>query len=104
MGWDVMCTSPLLAFSFLQLFPEFELKWLVDEFNKNLPLELDFMHEARNAERAKANFAHHREFYVPRIVWVCACLCDRLVMCRGGAWWYVGSVVADVHLLGMSGT
>uniref|UniRef100_A0A7N4P8R3 AarF domain-containing protein kinase 1 n=1 Tax=Sarcophilus harrisii TaxID=9305 RepID=A0A7N4P8R3_SARHA len=34
-----------------QLFPEFEFMWLVDEAKKNLPLELDFLNEGRNAEK-----------------------------------------------------
>ena len=33
------------------LFPEFKFKWLVDESKKHLPLELDFEHEGRNAEK-----------------------------------------------------
>lgn len=27
------------------MFPDFKLQWLVDEVKKNLPLELDFLHE-----------------------------------------------------------
>lgn len=33
------------------LFPEFKFQWLVDESKKHLPLELDFEHEGRNAEK-----------------------------------------------------
>ena len=33
------------------LFPEFKFKWLVDESKKHLPIELDFEHEGRNAEK-----------------------------------------------------
>ena len=33
------------------LFPEFRFEWLVEEMKKNLPLELDFVHEGKNCER-----------------------------------------------------
>lgn len=32
--------------------------WLVEETRKNLPKELDFMHEARNADRVRRMFSH----------------------------------------------
>lgn len=41
-----------------QLFPEFEFMWLVDEAKKNLPLELDFLNEGRNAERVAQMLKH----------------------------------------------
>ncbi|XP_059675639.1 aarF domain-containing protein kinase 1 isoform X7 [Gavia stellata] len=34
-----------------QIFPDFEFMWLVEEAKKNLPLELDFLNEGRNAEK-----------------------------------------------------
>lgn len=34
-----------------KVFPQFEFMWLVEEAKKNLPLELDFLKEARNAEK-----------------------------------------------------
>jgi len=42
------------------LFPTFDYQWLVDEIKLNLPRELDFLHEAQNAERCRANFASKR--------------------------------------------
>ncbi|GBF89209.1 hypothetical protein Rsub_01926 [Raphidocelis subcapitata] len=39
------------------VFPEFNYQWLVDEIKENLPRELNFQHEAANAERCRANFA-----------------------------------------------
>lgn len=41
----------VLVLAVKQLFPEFEFMWLVDEAKKNLPLELDFRNEGRNAEK-----------------------------------------------------
>ena len=39
------------------LFPRFDLSWLADEVGRNLPLELDFVHEAANMEAAGAAYA-----------------------------------------------
>lgn len=33
------------------VFPDFKMQWLVDESKKNLPQELDFLNEGRNAEK-----------------------------------------------------
>lgn len=33
------------------LFPDFAFMWLVEEAKKNMPLELDFLNEGRNAEK-----------------------------------------------------
>lgn len=33
------------------VFPDFKMQWLVDESKKNLPIELDFLNEGRNAEK-----------------------------------------------------
>ena len=50
-------------------FPEFELTWLADEMRTNLPKEMDFVHEARNAERAQADFVGIRtSMYIPSVV------------------------------------
>lgn len=40
------------------LFPEFQFLWLAEETKKNLPLELDFVHEAKNCERVAKMFSH----------------------------------------------
>ncbi|KAI0768419.1 hypothetical protein BC629DRAFT_1536354 [Irpex lacteus] len=41
-------------------FPEFELTWLGGEMRENLPKEIDFTHEARNARRAEEDFKYLR--------------------------------------------
>lgn len=33
------------------LFPDFKFQWLVEESKKNLPIELDFLHEGKNTEK-----------------------------------------------------
>ncbi|XP_059210038.1 aarF domain-containing protein kinase 1 [Centropristis striata] len=51
------------------LFPDFAFMWLVEEAKKNMPLELDFLNEGRNAERMADMLAHFTFFKVPRIHW-----------------------------------
>ena len=41
-------------------FPDFEFTWLGEEMRENLPKEMDFVHEKRNAERAIADFENVR--------------------------------------------
>ncbi|XP_017832746.3 aarF domain-containing protein kinase 1 isoform X9 [Callithrix jacchus] len=48
----------VLVLAVKQLFPEFEFMWLVDEAKKNLPLELDFLKEGRNAEKVSQMLKH----------------------------------------------
>ncbi|XP_028931102.1 aarF domain-containing protein kinase 1 isoform X2 [Ornithorhynchus anatinus] len=47
---DILLMEVLLL-AVKQLFPDFEFMWLVDEAKKNLPLELDFLKEGKNAEK-----------------------------------------------------
>ncbi|KAM5535151.1 hypothetical protein V8D89_011237 [Ganoderma adspersum] len=50
------------------LFPEFEFTWLGEEMRENLPKEMDFVQEQRNAERAAADFANVRtSLYIPEV-------------------------------------
>jgi aarF domain-containing kinase len=35
------------------LFPEARFQWLVEESKKNLPIELDFLHEGKNVEKVR---------------------------------------------------
>jgi len=53
-------------------FPQFEFTWLAEEMNQNLPLEMDFRHEAMNAERAAKDFEHMKKttLYIPKVPWV----------------------------------
>ncbi|KAG8891763.1 hypothetical protein FRB99_003381, partial [Tulasnella sp. 403] len=52
-----------------RLFPEFEFRWFGEEMKQNLPLEMDFRHEAHNAARAESDFSHHRHttLYIPKV-------------------------------------
>lgn len=51
------------------LFPDFAFMWLLEEAKKNMPLELDFLNEGRNAEKVASMLAHHRFLKVPKIYW-----------------------------------
>ncbi|KAI0744860.1 ABC1-domain-containing protein [Earliella scabrosa] len=49
-------------------FPDFEFTWLGEEMRENLPKEMDFVHEKRNAERAIADFENVRtSLYIPQV-------------------------------------
>ncbi|XP_023581892.1 aarF domain-containing protein kinase 1 [Trichechus manatus latirostris] len=59
----------VLVLAVKQLFPEFEFMWLVDEAKKNLPLELDFLSEGRNAEKVAQMLKQFDFLKIPRIYW-----------------------------------
>lgn len=51
-------------------FPMFEFSWLAEEMNQNPPfLEMDFAHEAGNAEHARQDSAHYTStsVYIPQL-------------------------------------
>ncbi|UJR30821.1 hypothetical protein I4U23_018338 [Adineta vaga] len=43
--------------------------WLLDELHDDLTLELDFLHEARNAERCREHLKHLDYIHVPKVHW-----------------------------------
>ena len=51
------------------VFPDFKMQWLVDESKKNLPIELDFVNEGRNAEKVASLFKSYKWLKVPKIYW-----------------------------------
>lgn len=50
-------------------FPEFSYTWIIPEFKNNMVLELDFIQEAKNAQRLAKMFAHKSDVYVPKVNW-----------------------------------
>ncbi|XP_041784092.1 aarF domain-containing kinase 1 [Anopheles merus] len=50
-------------------FPDFKFQWLVDESKRNLPMELDFANEGRNAEKVREMFRHYRWLKIPGVIW-----------------------------------
>ncbi|TRY89931.1 hypothetical protein DNTS_014442 [Danionella cerebrum] len=51
------------------LFPDFGFMWLVDEAKKNMPLELDFINEGRNADRIAEMLKEFSFLKIPKIHW-----------------------------------
>ncbi|GJQ10648.1 hypothetical protein GpartN1_g2439.t1 [Galdieria partita] len=64
-----IATVAFLVDSAAFLFPDFDYQWLVNEIRENLPKELDFIHEARNAERCRTNFGNRLDVTTPDIFW-----------------------------------
>ncbi|CAN0483872.1 unnamed protein product, partial [Ectocarpus sp. 12 AP-2014] len=62
---DAVC---LVVAAVDRLFPKFSYKWLADEVERNLPRELDFLHEASNSRRCAAMFEGRSDICVPPIV------------------------------------
>ncbi|KAM9355874.1 aarF domain-containing protein kinase 1 [Pholidichthys leucotaenia] len=65
---DIMVMEVLLK-AVHWLFPNFAFMWLVEEAKKNMPLELDFLNEGRNAEKVADMLAHFPFLKVPVIHW-----------------------------------
>uniref|UniRef100_A0A0N5CH68 Protein kinase domain-containing protein n=1 Tax=Strongyloides papillosus TaxID=174720 RepID=A0A0N5CH68_STREA len=60
-------TMEFFAVAAKNLFPDFNLMWLVEETKQNLPKELDFLHEAKNADAVRRMFSHLTFLKVPEI-------------------------------------
>lgn len=65
---DIVMVSAIIDAA-ARLFPKFDYTWLAEELALNLPQELDFEREGRNAERTAALFADDDAVVVPRIHW-----------------------------------
>ncbi|XP_056409261.1 aarF domain-containing protein kinase 1 isoform X2 [Hyla sarda] len=52
-----------------KVFPQFEFMWLVEEAKKNLPRELDFLNEGRNAEKMADMVRKFPFLKIPKIHW-----------------------------------
>ncbi|KAK3092968.1 hypothetical protein FSP39_009499 [Pinctada imbricata] len=62
-------TMEFLVHAIAWIFPGFQYLWLAEETKRNLPLELDFLHEGRNCERVERLFKHFNFLKVPKIYW-----------------------------------
>ncbi|XP_066157451.1 aarF domain-containing kinase 1-like isoform X1 [Euwallacea fornicatus] len=51
------------------VFPEFKFQWLVDESKENIPQELDFVQEGKNAEKISKIFEYVDWLKVPKVRW-----------------------------------
>ncbi|XP_072393147.1 aarF domain-containing kinase 1 [Diabrotica undecimpunctata] len=64
-----MKTMEYLVKLMSKVFPEFKIKWLVDESKKNIPKELDFAQEGKNAEKVAKLFEDLDWLKIPAIRW-----------------------------------
>jgi len=94
-------TCDFLMRTIKAIFPQFEFMWLAEEMKKNLPLELAFTQEARNAEKIDRIFKDCAWLKIPRIHWPLTT--DRVLVmeyCPGGHVndvTYLRSQGIDVH-------
>nr|CAG4640769.1 EOG090X047B [Eulimnadia texana] len=65
---DMKCME-ILARAVAWFFPDFKLMWLVEETKRNLPCELDFTMEGKNAEQAAKLLQHLDWLHVPKVHW-----------------------------------
>jgi len=62
-------TMEFLVHTVKYFFPQFEFMWLAEEMRKNLPLELSFIQEGKNAEKVSNMLQHFSWLVVPKIYW-----------------------------------
>lgn len=62
-------TMEMAVIVLARIFPDFKIKWLVDESKRNLPMELDFLNEGRNADKIRRQFEKYEWLRVPKIYW-----------------------------------
>lgn len=62
-----MKTMEYLVKLMSKVFPEFKFQWLVDESKKNIPQELDFALEGRNAEKMAKMFENVEWLHIPKV-------------------------------------
>ncbi|OAD58345.1 putative aarF domain-containing protein kinase 1 [Eufriesea mexicana] len=65
---DIKTMSVLVKLTSL-VFPDFKFDWLVDETKKNIPRELNFTEEGKNAEKIQNIFSHYYWLKIPKIHW-----------------------------------
>lgn len=58
-----------VLYTMSKVFPEFQMKWLVEETTKNITKELDFLQEGKNAEKVAIMFSNYKWLKVPKIFW-----------------------------------
>ena len=51
----------------MKIFPDFQYGWLPEEFQTRLPQELDFVKEAKNAEKCAIIFKNNPNIAVPKV-------------------------------------
>lgn len=64
-----MKTMEILCNIMSYIFTDFKMQWLVEESKKNLPIELDFLQEGKNAEKVADMFKQFKWLKIPKIYW-----------------------------------
>lgn len=64
-----MTTMDVLVKVVAKIFPNFSFLWLAESTKKNIPLELDFRNEGRNADKTRRLLIHFDWLTVPKIHW-----------------------------------
>lgn len=64
-----MTTMDVLVQIIAKLFPNFSFLWLAESTKKNIPLELDFRHEGRNADKTRILLEYFDWLKIPKIHW-----------------------------------
>ncbi|GAA5840887.1 hypothetical protein JCM11251_007630 [Rhodosporidiobolus azoricus] len=66
-----MRTTTFLLRLVKRVFPSFEFTWLGEEMEQNLPLEMNFLHEAANAARCVKDFSDLKNtaLVLPEVLW-----------------------------------
>lgn len=64
-----MTTMDVLVHVVAKLFPNFSFLWLAESTKKNIPLELDFRHEGRNADKTRKLLKYFDWLTIPKIYW-----------------------------------
>lgn len=62
-------TMAILSKAVNWFFPEYQISWMVPQFQDNLGQQLDFVREGRNAQETAINFLHKPEVQIPNIHW-----------------------------------
>lgn len=65
---DIKSMETLIDFV-MWMFPDFKLRWLVEETKLNLPCELNFMKEGLNAEKTGRLLNHLSWLHIPKVYW-----------------------------------
>ncbi|KAH6559622.1 hypothetical protein KP509_1Z001000 [Ceratopteris richardii] len=64
-----IATMDFLSHAVAWLFPDYQFQWIVPEFQKTSLKELDFVQEAKNAERTAKFFENNKFVKIPKIFW-----------------------------------
>lgn len=64
-----MTTMDVLVRVVAKLFPNFSFLWLAESTKKNIPLELDFRHEGRNADKTRNLLKYFDWLTIPKVHW-----------------------------------